>query len=783
MGTGVNIVKVGRMTALVLYLLTSVVALPAVGPFHHEKAVDRVRRQETSEICDFGSDNDLITCDWSNRNGSMLQWQTGSGSLANWLGGPNRDSGTGDDAVKGGYVFFETSLLGASPETRAAQNAFLDSGVMDSTGAEGKCVAFSYYVDGLSAAGLRVLLHPLNEEGLPAGFDRVLWSTKDPTNQKWLEAEVLYTFKTDHQIVFEGLAKDSSDAYRRYRGFVAVDNVAVKQGSECKGHCTFEGGFCGWTNEEGDDFDWSLGRGSHNPSTGPATDRTSFMHGGMEGGYAYIDSSYPRRPGDVARLSSMEFEATGADSPMCLRFWTHMYGNGIGTLSIVLSDTRESKDRDIWSLSGEAGNAWYQAELPISSPNPFMIMILGKVGKNNLGDIALDDLSLTQGSCPTAPQIAAAASGDCTFEVDECGWTNAGARDRVDDIDWDRVSGQATRTSTHDHTLGSEKGFLMALARNNVQRPGSRAWFTSQELKPSTMPRCMSFWFVLNEPFIDNTGPSLGSLTVFIKSIEKNGNAVMTPIWRLYNHQGPEWRYAQAFIAESTEHMQIVFEGTWGSSRANGFIGFDDITFFGGACSTMPSGAFVRVGECRFERDTCDWYNDTTQEKSSASWRLATVSRRPANLPDKTFGAPEGYVYFDLFNQNVGSNTARLISPPISAVEEQFLCFTFWFAVFGAGESAELRVVRQDNSSSENGNGNGEPLPPEKVWVLDAKIMDTTRPVWFPAQVAVDAQTDFRLMLEGQATNGGFAVDDLTFSPGTCTTRPEDATVKNNQEL
>jgi hypothetical protein len=36
------------------------------------------------------------------------------------------------------------------------------------------------------------------------------------------------------------------------------------------------------------------------------------MHGGMEGGYAYIDSSYPRRPGDFARLSSMEFDATGA---------------------------------------------------------------------------------------------------------------------------------------------------------------------------------------------------------------------------------------------------------------------------------------------------------------------------------------------------------------------------------------------------------------------------------------------------------------------------------------
>ena len=57
-----------------------------------------------------------------------------------------------------------------------------------------------------------------------------------------------------------------------------------------------------------------------------------------------------------------------------------------------------------------------------------------------------------------APQVAAATPGDCTFEVDECSWSNVGTRERKDDIDWDRVSGQATRTNTYDHTLGSEKG-------------------------------------------------------------------------------------------------------------------------------------------------------------------------------------------------------------------------------------------------------------------------------------------------------------------------------------
>ncbi|CAG2057382.1 unnamed protein product [Timema podura] len=56
---------------------------------------------DRENICDFGSENDLITCDWVNRNGSSLQWQAGAGTLANWLGGPTVDAGSGDDSERG----------------------------------------------------------------------------------------------------------------------------------------------------------------------------------------------------------------------------------------------------------------------------------------------------------------------------------------------------------------------------------------------------------------------------------------------------------------------------------------------------------------------------------------------------------------------------------------------------------------------------------------------------------------------------------------------------------
>ncbi|XP_049780981.1 MAM and LDL-receptor class A domain-containing protein 1-like [Schistocerca cancellata] len=757
-----------------LALVTVLLLNTAAGDIDYEDIVERFKRQpEPSEICDFGMDNDLLFCDWANRNGSATQWFTGAGTLSNWLGGPPTDASTASE--KGGYVFFETSALGLMADMRG-QSAFLESPIMGSTGADGKCVSFSFIIDGLSAAGLRVLLHPVSEDGSPDGFDRILWSTKDPTgNNTWQEAEVLFTYSKEQRVVFEALAREPTDTYRHFRGYVALDNVALKPGTECRGHCSFEAGFCGWTNDEEDDFDWTLGRGSHNPATGPASDRTSFVHGGLEGGYTFIDSSYPRRPGDVARLTSMELQETGPDSPKCLRFWTHMYGNGIGTLSVILSDAREGQEKLLWSLSGEAGNAWYQAEVPISSLNPYKIIFAGKVGRNSLGDIALDDVSLTPGSCPTTPQIAAAIPGDCTFEIDECGWSNTGARDNTDDIDWERVSGQATRTNTQDHTLGTEKGFLMTLARNNVLRPGSRAWFLSPEYKGSENAQCLSFWYVLNEPFIDNTGPSLGALTVYTRSMDKSGTTTL-PIWRLYNHQGPEWHYAQARILQPNNY-NIIIEGTWGSSRANGFIGFDDITLFDGACSTTPVRATVRKGECRFDRDTCDWMNDTT-ERGTTTWRLATVARRPANLPDKTFGAPGGYVYFDLFNQNAAASTVRLISPVIEATDDRQLCFSFWFAAFGQGDMAELRVVRQDNNTSGD-------YPPEKLWTLSAGALDTTRAVWTPAQVTVEAASDFRIVLEGQATNGGFAVDELTFSDGSCSTRPDiaDTKLQDNENL
>ncbi|ROT72905.1 putative MAM domain-containing protein 2-like [Penaeus vannamei] len=326
------------------------------------------------------------------------------------------------------------------------------------------CVKFWYSIGGLSPDRLRVLLHPMPDDmtkddmdemmmGYDGSDDVVLWEARDMTMGDWKEGQVVYTFDQRH----------SNDLSRRFRGFIAIDELSFADSSECGAFCTFEGGICGWTQDSKDDFDWTQSRGSLNPSTGPPRDRSSFANNGMMGGYAFIDSSYPRRPGDKARLMSQEFQGTNPDSPLCMRFWTHMFGNGIGSLRVIIFDVNTDEDKVIWQISGEAGNAWYQGQVPIASPSPFKIVFEGVVGANNLGDIAIDDISIIQGACPSAPQVAAGNNGDCTFEVDECGWTNPGPRERADEIDWVRTVAADNRAPSRDHTIGTAQGRPMHL--------------------------------------------------------------------------------------------------------------------------------------------------------------------------------------------------------------------------------------------------------------------------------------------------------------------------------
>jgi hypothetical protein len=47
------------------------------------------------------------------------------------------------------------------------------------------------------------------------------------------------------------------------------------------------------------------------------------------------------------------------------------------------------------------------------------------------------------------------------------------------------------------------------------------------------------------------------------------------------------------------------------------------------------------------------------------------------------------------------------------------------------------------------------------MWKITADGYDSLHPTWTPAQFTIAARSPFTIMLEGQASNGGFAVDDI----------------------
>ncbi|XP_025992366.2 MAM and LDL-receptor class A domain-containing protein 1 isoform X1 [Solenopsis invicta] len=743
-------------------------------------------------FCDFGPAPSMPLCEWQNGNGA-LEWTSGTGMGTNWLGGPTTDATSG--SMEGGYAFLETSLIPSKDLKFKSSGGLLHSPQLGSTGVSGTCFMFKYTMDGLSIAGLRVLLHVGKDEfsfkkeqpeELPTENitvpcepveiteERVLWHAQYYTLGAWQQAQILYTYPELHSIVIEGVPVDSTDPSRLYRGYIAIDDIDLQPGTSCVGFCNFAAGFCDWNNDAEDDFDWTISRGSGNPTTGPAMDSSTDR--ATAGGYAFINSGFPRRPGDSAKIISSSFPATMPDAPMCMHFWFHMFGSGIGYLKLFLRHFRSSSTQlqEIWGLSGNAGNAWFMSQVTISSLDDFQLVFEASVGITNMGDIAIDDISYGPGACPVSPQVAAPISRDCTFEIDECEWINSRDPDRVE---WERVSTQVLgprnqrKPYSSGHTINRRNEFFLGLARlrgGSRSSGGGTAQLVSRQMKGSEEPLCITFWYFMFEPFIDSTGPSLGVLRLYVQTESDSSKA--KPIWQLYNNQGPTWNYAQANINQNTD-FNVVFEGTWGPNRASGSIGIDDIAFYTGNCSVKPISAVVRAEDCSFEKDLCGWENTTVSDNDRAvMWQRAFQTHRPAQLLDRTFGATGDFVFFDIFTTNKESTKVQLQSPVINASpDEEFVCFTFWFAAFGVEESTTLRVIKMPTEGEVEGESEGEQEQP--LWSLTAKGLNNPRPVWMAAQVTIEARTPYRLILEGSASNGGFAVDDIKLQPLACASK------------
>ncbi|KAJ7371578.1 hypothetical protein OS493_024253 [Desmophyllum pertusum] len=146
--------------------------------------------------------------------------------------------------------------------------------------------------------------------------------------------------------------------------------------------CNFDTWYCGWENGPGS-FIWIRKFGpTITGYTGPSRDHTSGA-----GFYFYIEAS-GRTMGEVATLVSPYIQSNGNSS--CMVFYYHLYGHSVGSLRVKVGD------QVLWQLSGNQGNNWYKATVPLNFDGTYKVTFEGVVGSTALGDIAIDDVEFQE---------------------------------------------------------------------------------------------------------------------------------------------------------------------------------------------------------------------------------------------------------------------------------------------------------------------------------------------------------------------------------------------------
>ncbi|XP_019632080.1 PREDICTED: MAM and LDL-receptor class A domain-containing protein 1-like [Branchiostoma belcheri] len=662
--------------------------------------------QYMSEKCDF-TGGDL--CGWISldtdgprisRAVTYYRWQTGQGkdrtpseASNNIRPGVDHTSGTGD-----GYYLFADSSPGSFQDT-----AQIITPVISRTGSQ--CVlSFWYYMHGSSIGSLHIYR-------VFSGQQVELFEIDGEQGNVWKEGQVFLGTNQNIEIMIEARRG------RSWVGDISIDDVQFRQcmppepdqGAQCtadqfkcalgfcipqsqhcdfvddcgdrsdedslSGHCEryparcdFETDKCPryWIEEASDDFDWTLRAGSTASSgTGPSVDHTNRD---PTGHYIYIESSAPRQPGDKARIRTPPFSQ--AYDGCKLRLFYHMYGVDVGSLNVYrrTSYLQSNGLTLMTSITGDQGNFWRRLEVDFTGSTNFEVVIEGVRGTGPMGDISIDDISMTMecvkgGQLPDGPTLSPpptqhpscptgwlkctnsdtcyapykkcdfiddcqdgtstvpssdenSCGNDCDFEssfAPLCGWKNSAS----DNFDWTLHQGHTPSSGTgpgQDHTTNSVSGHYLYIESSTSAgvSMGDIAHITTGVYQVSSTTCKLRFWYHMY-------GTGTGMLNVKIKSV----NSGLTDlVWSKTGDQGNQWQQAEVSIGNKRQFV-VLIEGMRGSDHL-GDIALDDISFV--SCSTNPPPLQCGADEfrctsqpqCVSQDVVCDYKNDCTDGTDEA---------------------------------------------------------------------------------------------------------------------------------------------------------------------
>ncbi|XP_035658189.1 MAM and LDL-receptor class A domain-containing protein 1-like [Branchiostoma floridae] len=700
--------------------------------------------------CDF----EYGPCTWSNtQTGDDFDWTEGQGSTGTSGTGPTADHTTGND--QGTYMFTETSSP-RQPGDRARW-------VSQQFRAGQHCLDFWYHMSGVETGTLRVIVQEMD------GTETTVWQLSGNKSPNWLNGKIGITGGNRHRVIIEGVRGNG------FRGDISIDDLdfltescgiqppdAVPQvttptvptmttSPTITGptpgpgtfDCDFETDICGWTQAGDDDFDWTRNLGTTGSTqTGPSTDHTTGT-----GYYIYIETS-GQSLNQTARVLSPQLPGSGQ---RCLTFYYHMYGQHVNMLNVYFM-RRGQLGQPVWSKQGTQGDQWWagQVNLPINPGDVVdQVAFEGVRGTSFRGDIALDDIQLTQGPCNPLPTVPPSASplpptGDtCTFEDPAiCGYT----QDDSDDFDWTRLSGNTPTTNsgpTNDHTLNTPAGYYMYTEMSSPRAPGDIARLLSPVYAAGSA-RCVEFYYHM-------FGPDIGTLKLELLV----AGQTRVPLWSLSDDQGDQWVINQVTI-NPTDSYQLVFEAIRGASF-RGDIAIDDVTIRDGSCGGGGGG------NCDFENGLCTWTNELNDDEFD--WVQGTGDTPTQNTgpsTDHTTGTGQGtYMFLETSAPRQPDDRAKLVSEVFPATSSNGQCLRFWYHMYG-NSIGRLTVWVMVGGNIRS------------IWELSGDQGNG----WNNGQVNIRSSDSYRVIFEGVRGNsfqGDISLDDITFSTGPCGVMPPEA--------
>ncbi|CAF0853287.1 unnamed protein product [Didymodactylos carnosus] len=679
-------------------------------------------------------------CGYSSDPSGQLAWIRDRGSTVTLFTGPNHTLGTAQ-----GYFMYIDASSSQKPGDKGRLVSIIEQPV------NGRCLEFWYHMYGKNIGQLNVYI-TTNASG---NYVRtLLWSRGANVGNVWRKAHISTENINPFRVVFEGVIGNG------YEGDIAIDDIA-RLAKSCKepNNCDYEDvTFCAWENvQKTDQFDWEITNGSSSStlSSGPLFDHTV---GTGDGSYAFIDTSQTRKINDTAILISQSITDTGSNG-LCMKFFYHMYGVGIGVLTVYLQK-EGYQPMSIWTLSGEQEDNWLQGKVGFVMNSEHSIIIEAKVtSESGDGNIGIDDISITNGYCPTFPAYATPADAlttatpaittmmttppclsnafDCDFENDTC---SSWQLTYESELSWTRIqaieaSQEDADNSIYDHTGNNINGYYLLLKSNKTKPfPNNSVSTQYRSLTMNNNRQCLEFWYFMY-------GSHVGILSVLISS------GLLSQLrWTATGGKGYEWYHAQVNLQSSllnSTQFNVDIEGIW-SADNHGSIAIDDIILLNGTCKTSPD-------QCDFDSDNsiCGFQYSSTGQ---FNWIRSLASVVNSNVDHSTQTTAGYYMLAEGKNRNV-NDRALLLTPRQDRTTGS--CLQFWYFEHALTQQLKLNIVLSPQSSllwSHAGSSSNR-------WLYAEINIHSPSQSW---------QAVFVAEVLTQNLNASVAIDDVSITRGSC---------------